>query len=118
VCETCGVTSVYERATRLPSEPTEATYAVSWLCPRCNERALDVCPTGPVVPSKTSCLNCGGEMRPACVACGMSELDTTAYFELGRLSGDPVADAIEDAGKGLLRRALAILNYVLVRERA
>jgi tetratricopeptide (TPR) repeat protein len=118
VCETCGVTCVYERAARLPGETSEATYGVSWLCPRCNERALDVCPTGPIVPSKTSCLNCGGAMQPACALCGMSQGETGMFFELERVSADPVADAIEDAGKGLFRRALALLNLALLRDPA
>jgi tetratricopeptide (TPR) repeat protein len=113
VCETCGVPCVYERAARLPDG--EATYGVSWLCPRCDERALDVCPTGPIVPGKASCLNCGGAMQPSCVACGMSEEETRTFFELDRAS-DPVGDAVEEAGKGLFRRALALLNSVLARD--
>jgi tetratricopeptide (TPR) repeat protein len=116
-CETCGVTCVYERAARIPEENGEATYGVAWLCPRCNERALDVCPTGPIVPSKMSCLNCGGPLQPACAACGMSERDTRTYFELEVVSDDLVADALEDVGKGLLRRALALLNLALVRDK-
>ena len=116
VCDTCGVVCVYERAARLPGESGEATYGVSWLCPRCDERALDVCPRGPVVPGKTSCLNCGGAMQPQCVACGMSEEETRVFFEMYRVAADPIDDAIDDASKGLLRRALAFLNSVIVRD--
>jgi tetratricopeptide (TPR) repeat protein len=46
----------------------------------------------------------------------MSEKDTVTFFELDRASADPIADALEDANKGLLRRALALLNLVLVRD--
>jgi tetratricopeptide (TPR) repeat protein len=118
VCETCGVTCVHERAARLPDENGEATYGVAWLCPRCGERALDVCPTGPVVPDKTACFNCGGAMQPACVACGMTQQETTIFFALDRLSADPMAEAVAEANRGLFRRALAILNLALVRDRA
>src|SRR5262249_41093065 len=78
----------------------------------------DVCPTGPIAPGKNLCLNCGGDMLRACVACGMSELDAVAFFELDRVSGDPIADALDDVSKGLFRRALAILNVVLLRDPA
>jgi tetratricopeptide (TPR) repeat protein len=115
VCETCGVVCVFERAARIP-EQGEATYGVAWLCPKCHERALDLCPTGPIEPTPSSCLNCGGVMQPDCASCGMSERDIATFFELGRVSGDPIADAVEDAKKGLLRRALALLNMVLARD--
>jgi tetratricopeptide (TPR) repeat protein len=53
-------------------------------------------------------------MQPDCAACGMSANQARRFFELWRVSQDPVVEAADDAAKGLFRRALAVLNELLL----
>jgi len=110
-CSTCHAALTVEFVARMAAED-ESTYAVSWICPACKSRALDICPVGPVIPTANCCLNCGcmpGDDR--CSGCGMQEATVLAWFGID--DGAPVEAAHRDASKGLLRRALARVNRQL-----
>src|SRR5262245_62149431 len=81
-CEPCGVACLFDRAGKFPEDGDEATYAVGWRCPRCNKLAADLCPTGPVEPTRSSCLNCEGDMAGGnhCTGCGMERGETMSFL--------------------------------------
>jgi len=87
----------------------ERTYGVAWVCPGCGDRSLDVCPLGPVIPTATTCLNCGEERGGVeCAGCGMSDDAVIAFLGIA----EP-ADAVAEIRSGLARRGLGRLNRTL-----
>jgi tetratricopeptide (TPR) repeat protein len=96
----------------MPGE--ETTYAVAWRCPKCNETALDVCPSGAIEPSANSCINCGAPVdEDRCDACGMSREDVVEFLGLTSIEID---DARSAFAAGLIRRGFAILDARLQRD--
>lgn len=122
-CGKCNVECKFEVAA--PYEGLgESVYGASWLCPACNERILDLCPVGPLVPTRDTCLNCGGpyanreDGSPACTACGIRQADAISELGAEEAPLDPVALAQEQFSKGLFRRAVAQLNIALQNDRS
>jgi tetratricopeptide (TPR) repeat protein len=111
-CEACKVECTFDCAGPFPPGQ-ESSYGVAWVCPGCKKRSLDVCGIGPLIPTAASCLNCGNERDDgACMGCGLPESETFSFLGL---DGDVTIEAaIADARKGLIRRALARCNLVLV----
>src|SRR4051812_36328603 len=111
-CSTCDRECVYERYGPL-SEGQEAFYGVSWRCPEGHGSSLDLCPVGPLVPSRGRCLNCSAQYRSdaadaLCDACGLSRKACPAALGLGETpNDDPIAFANAAFAQGLFRRGLA-----------
>ena len=76
-----GIAVTFEFVGRLIAND-ESNYGVSWICPACQSRALDVCPVGPVIPTPNGCLNCGDPTDPEgrCNSCGVLEAKALAWF--------------------------------------
>jgi tetratricopeptide (TPR) repeat protein len=117
-CRQCGIACVFDRLAPFPGQGNETSYGVAWRCPRCQGLSLDVCPVGPLVPTATTCLNCGtdfpgeaGETR--CPDCGLSRAEAVAYLGVELAPTDPLAAARQAFDQGLFRRGLAILNRAL-----
>jgi len=112
-CDACDADRVFAGARMfVPGE--ETTYAVAWRCPKCNETALDVCPSGAIEPSATSCINCGSPLvQDSCGACGMSREEVIEFLGLTAIEIDDARRAFEG---GLLRRGFAILDARLQRD--
>ena len=108
-CSKCNAVRTFERAAPFPPGQ-EATIGVAWRCPSCEERVLEVCSLGPVIPDAGSCLNCGAERDrgAACSACGVDDAEMLA---LCGTDGGWQLDAVRrDAEGGQIRRALARVN--------
>jgi tetratricopeptide (TPR) repeat protein len=88
----------------------ERTYGVAWVCPGCGDRSLDVCPLGPVIPTATTCLNCGEEraIGTDCTGCGMSDDAVIAFLGIAN-EENPAAEI----HRGLVRRGLGRVNRTL-----
>lgn len=117
-CSRCQKDCQFVRVGPFGDGSNEAIYAVAWRCPSCNELSLDACPAGPVVPSQSSCLNCGteyasGASDSVCNACGSSRSATAQFLHLEPIADDPVETANDLFPQGLHRRALAQLNFAL-----
>jgi tetratricopeptide (TPR) repeat protein len=99
-----------------PEGCKEATFGVVWRCGKCGERSIDVCPTGPIDPSSSSCLNCGAVLRGAtCTGCGLQRDDAAAFLHVhDRALG--VEQATVAFGAGLFRHGFAVLNVLLQRD--
>lgn len=113
-CSTCGKECVFDRCAPFGQE--ESTYAVSWTCPDGHGLSLDVCPVGPLIPTRGLCLNCGApygtdaeDLR--CGACGLARRDCAAALAItDPPEADPIGSARAAFAKGLFRRGMAILN--------
>ena len=122
-CKRCSVECVFERAAPWPAMG-EAGYAVSWVCPKCNQRSVDLCPLGPLVPNENSCLNCGGQFDPApnanaiCAGCGLPRGGVAASLGIEPVPADPCGLAMGQLKTGLLRRAIGQLNQALAKDRS
>ena len=97
----------------------EETYGVEWRCPRCDDHMLDLCPLGPLVPTRESCLNCGTNFSElndfaSCPACDMTRLEAVDFFGLDPAPTDPVERAGKLFDRGVIRRAIATLNHALI----
>lgn len=117
-CEACDVDGVFERAARFPGEAgQEATYGVSWCCPQCGARSLDLCPVGPIEPHAQQCPNCGRDDAAAeeCAGCGMTRAQALSFLEVGAHGGDAIAKARACFATGLFRRGFAALDAQLRR---
>src|SRR4051812_16770982 len=92
-CSRCQDPCVFERLGLLPDQTEETYYGVLWRCPKCTNTALDVCPVGPLVPRRGTCLNCGGTPDPEggqpCPACGLSEAEMRDLIGLEVVPADP-----------------------------
>jgi tetratricopeptide (TPR) repeat protein len=117
-CRGCKSECAFERAGPYPGKGEERTYAVAWICPRCSRKSLDVCPLGPLVPSASSCLNCGADYvgegdEAGCAGCGLAKSAVRAALGVERVAHEPLAAAKEAFQRGLIRRGMAILNGAL-----
>jgi hypothetical protein len=117
-CATCQVESVCDVV--MPFEPErEHAFAVSWKCPRCQERSLVVSPLGPwLAPAPGTCLQCGHEGvgdDTACPRCGTLLADVLAAAEAARPEDDLLRTAREEFARGTCRRGLTLVNHVLRR---
>lgn len=119
-CEPCGVARVFDRAGKFPEEGEEATYAVGWRCPRCDGLAVDLCPMGPVEPTRGSCLNCGTDVAGAdrCAGCGMGRSETMSFLGVAAESERTLAHALSAFAEGRLRHGFAVLDRLLDEEPA
>lgn len=112
VCSKCEVEAEFERVGQV-SPPVN--FGVSWLCPSCGARLLDVVPIGVEVPAPGGCLNCGGavDVDQVCGACGLPRAPLVAAIH--QQCGDPpdVAAAEALAARGLIRLALNALDLRL-----
>jgi tetratricopeptide (TPR) repeat protein len=102
----------------LLGQEAEATFAVSWACPACDYKVLDVCPLGPLVPGDAACLNCGAALSadPACPDCGLTRASAFAFLCPEGVPPDPEAVARDLFGRGLFRRGLAVVNRALAHD--
>jgi tetratricopeptide (TPR) repeat protein len=111
-CNTCKSALAFEFVARM-SANDESSYGVSWICPTCKSRALDVCAVGPVIPMANCCLNCGARQGAGgkCTGCGMQEAAALAWFGIGE--GASIEAANRNLSEGLVRRALGRINHLL-----
>ena len=96
----------------------EGVYCVAWICPKCGNGSLEICPFGPLVPEHGICLNCGEadlKKGSCCRSCGMDESEFTS---LASTSNSPIETASEMIQRGLSRRALAVLNFALADDKS
>lgn len=98
----------------------ENSFAISWTCPRCRANlSLVIYPTGPLVPVKGGCLNCGHPQPAtdgaACSSCGIApgDLATVLAEDAGK---DPVAQADNAFGRSLYHRGLLLLNRAIAND--
>ena len=118
-CEACDVDGVFASARKFPEpgDPTvetdAPTYGVTWRCPGCDAMSLDLCPLGPIEPTKSSCLNCGACPKPgeACPDCGMTPAEIRAFLRIELPRTLEEAESAFDAG--LYRHAFAIVDTLL-----
>jgi tetratricopeptide (TPR) repeat protein len=115
-CDHCDLDRVFVRVAPFGNA---STYAVEWRCPKCDSHILEMCPVGPLAPTADTCLNCGAAItdpgdNAECPACAMTRNGAEAFFGLHPASDDPVAAAGALFDQGLIRRALATLNYALI----
>lgn len=113
-CSKCESPLTFEFVGRLIAND-ESNYGVSWICPACQSRALDVCPVGPVIPTPNGCLNCGDptDAEGRCNSCGVLEAKALAWFGVAADAEPALVAAKRDASKGLIRRALGRINHLL-----
>lgn len=117
-CSTCDRECVYERCAPF-GENQESTYAVSWRCPEGHGLSLDICPVGPLVPSRGLCLNCGAPYPSdaavaPCGGCGLPRHACPAALGLtDSVATDPITSARTAFAQGLFRRGIAVLNQAL-----
>ena len=120
-CGNCQVDLAFDGLRLGPQRPPSA-YGVGWRCPQCAEGTVDVCPMGPILPTPTACLNCGGALPlrsvAACPRCGLTHDETRSLLGIRTEWSTEVAlQAARDAfARGLCRRGLGIVNYVLQRD--
>jgi tetratricopeptide (TPR) repeat protein len=113
VCEDCNIECVFEQIGLLPGEQAFSTVGVSWKCPKCSSRSLDMCFLGLNVPQKKGCLNCGELYQSdSCQGCGQTKAQEEKYFSYS--SKDEAAkDLYNIFNRGLVRRAFLVANYIL-----
>jgi tetratricopeptide (TPR) repeat protein len=91
------------------------TIGVAWLCPRCNKRALDLCPLHAELPTPGMCLNCAtpleGEDR--CPACGLDRSPLVAAITAACGSPPALAAARSLIEQGLFRLAANAIDLRL-----
>lgn len=115
-CDRCEMDRAF---VRLAPFANASTYGVEWRCPKCDSHLLDICPVGPLVPAAETCLNCGTVIGDSsddakCPACGMTRNNAEELFGLGNPPDDMVAAAAALFEQGLIRQAVAVLNYALL----
>lgn len=117
-CSTCDRECVYDRCAPF-GQGEEAAYGVAWRCPKCHQLSVDVCPVGPLVPTRGLCLNCGtlyssDSADAVCGGCGLSRHACPAALGLtDAVSDDPIASSQAAFAQGLFRRGVAVLNQAL-----
>ena len=111
-CSTCQREAAFER---IGSMGTPDTFAVSWQCPGCDARLVDVVPVGVLVPVSGCCLNCGSQVDEAgeCQACGVPRPPLVVAIHAA--CGDPPSvEAAQQLGaRGLVRLGLNALDLRL-----
>lgn len=90
----CDVESVYVRTGPFPEGQT-TTFMVWWRCPTCTKLAGDMGSVMPVIPTVSE------------------PIDASTREALGTLPSDPIAAARDAEERGLVRRALAILDLAI-----
>jgi Tfp pilus assembly protein PilF len=118
-CVHCQLDCVIDGIGPSLTKDDETTYTVAWRCPLCSKRSLDVCPVGPLVPSASTCLNCGlpypeSPAEARCSGCGLDREGARAALGVTTVPADPVAAARAAFFRGLSRHGLAILNAALI----
>ncbi|HLT35434.1 MAG TPA: tetratricopeptide repeat protein [Enhygromyxa sp.] len=112
ICSECKVEAAFERVGQF--NPPHS-FGVSWLCPSCGARLLDVVPVGVDVPSPGCCLNCGATVdgEQVCGACGLPRAPLVVAIH--QHCGDPpeIAAAEALAARGLIRLALNAVDLRL-----
>jgi tetratricopeptide (TPR) repeat protein len=101
------------------SEDNESAYGVAWRCPQCQDRSLDICPIGPLIPTTETCLNCGGlipsrDADAICVACGLSQSAAEESLHVTSLPPDMRECAAAAFGEGRFRFGIAAANKALI----
>lgn len=92
----CDVESVFERASAFPDGQTK-TFMTWWRCPQCYKLSGDMGSVIPVIPSASA------------------RIDPSTRDAVGTLPADPIVAARDAGERGLLRRALAILDLAIER---
>src|SRR5688572_944520 len=90
----CDVESVFVRASAFPDGQTK-TFMTWWRCPKCQQLSGDMGSVIPVIPSPSD------------------RIDPSTRDAVGTLPADPVVAARDAEERGLLRRALAILDLAI-----
>lgn len=90
----CNVDSVHTRTSRFP-DGQDATYMTWWRCPTCGQLSGDMGSVLPVIPSATE------------------PMDATARAAIGTPPADLINAAREAHTRGLVRRALALLDLAI-----
>lgn len=90
----CEVESVYVRASPFPDGQT-TTFMTWWRCPKCQQLSGDMGSVIPVIPSPSD------------------PIDPSTRDAFGTLPADPIVAARDAEERGLLRRALAILDLAI-----
>src|SRR5262245_19119262 len=104
----------------MPFQPeSETAFAVSWKCPRCQERSLVVSPLGPwLAPVPGMCLQCGHEGvadGQTCPSSGLPIAEVLSAADAGRTDEELLQTAREELARGTCRRGLTLVNHVLRR---
>jgi hypothetical protein len=118
ICRDCQRETVFDGVGPFPPGE-ELNYGVSWRCPDCGKRSLDVCPLGPLAPDPDSCLNCGqsfGEDGQFCPDCGMTPGQVETYFGVPADPAQLLPEARDGFRRRLYRRGHALLNRLLQRD--
>jgi tetratricopeptide (TPR) repeat protein len=118
-CSTCHKVCLFDRIA--PIGEDENSYGVVWKCPGCQQLAVELCPVGPLVPTRDNCLNCGEMYNSSdvCPACGLT--DSLCAGSLGlhqEFEADPIEVAKTAFHQGLFRNGLAVLNRAIRDDRA
>src|SRR5688572_29966243 len=90
----CDVESVFVRASAFPDGQTK-TFMTWWRCPKCQQLSGDMGSVIPVIPSPSD------------------RIDPSTRDAVGTLPADPIVAARDAEERGLLRRALAILDLAI-----
>ncbi len=112
---TCSDCQIPTRFDRYGNAGMPGTIGVAWVCPQCDKRVLDLCPTHSELPSPGMCLNCGAPLADTslCPACGV---DRSALVEsITAACGSPPAlsAALELIDRGLIRLAANAIDLRL-----
>lgn len=118
MCKKCNLECQFDRFGLFPEKDNLKTYAVSWICPKCKDITLDLCPIGPLVPLPNSCLNCGEPGEPddedyLCANCSMTRGETLQLFGPFPPLGKFASTSRELFSQGIIRRSIAIVNHAL-----
>ena len=92
----CEVESVYVRASPFPDGQT-TTFMTWWRCPKCQQLSGDMGSVIPVIPSPSD------------------PIDPSTRDAFGTLPADPIVAARDATERGLVRRALGILDLAIER---
>jgi tetratricopeptide (TPR) repeat protein len=92
----CDVESVFVRASAFP-DGQSTTFMTWWRCSKCQQLSGDMGSVIPVIPSPSD------------------RIDPSTRDAVGTLPADPIAAARDAEKRGLLRRALAILDLAIER---
>lgn len=115
-CSKCHHDCRYESLRQFPPNQ-QATYAVSWLCPQCGYRAVDVCNLGPLVPQPDSCLNCGElhhQEQDQCPGCGLTRPEAMTFLHLASTPRQDIVSAAQEAfQRGWFQHGMALANQSL-----
>lgn len=114
-CSECAIPARFERYGNVGMA---GSLGVSWVCPRCGQRMLDVVPLHEGLPTPGMCLNCATPLAGAgaCPSCGV---DRDALLPaIHAACGDPpeLGAALELIDRGLIRLATNAIDLRLELE--